>query len=122
MIPKLAEVPNLDEDAWDDLLNYIEERRVIPIIGPELLRVETEEGPRAKRAVRVRTANGFSDLLGLIGFEHRRNSRAGHIHDLRTPKNLENSRAFGLTYEGIALPCHHIEFHRQWACPRVSRG
>jgi hypothetical protein len=46
MIPKLAEVPNLDEDAWDDLLNYIEERRVIPIIGPELLRVETDEGPR----------------------------------------------------------------------------
>ncbi len=36
----------LDEDAWDDLLNYIEERRVIPIIGPELLKVETETGPR----------------------------------------------------------------------------
>jgi hypothetical protein len=35
-----------DEDAWDDLLNYIEERRVIPIIGPDLLRVETESGPR----------------------------------------------------------------------------
>lgn len=40
-------LPNLmhfDEDAWDDLLNYIEERRVIPIIGPELLRVQTDEG------------------------------------------------------------------------------
>ena len=24
----------LDDDAWDDLLNYIEERRVIPIVGP----------------------------------------------------------------------------------------
>ncbi len=36
----------LDEDAWDDLLNYIEERRVIPIIGPELLKVDTETGPR----------------------------------------------------------------------------
>jgi hypothetical protein len=35
-------VHNLDEDAWDDLLNYIEERRVIPIIGPELLRIEIE--------------------------------------------------------------------------------
>jgi hypothetical protein len=46
MIPKLAEVHNLDEDAWDDLLNFIEERRVIPIIGPELLRVETDQGPR----------------------------------------------------------------------------
>ncbi|MEP7061893.1 MAG: toll/interleukin-1 receptor domain-containing protein [Betaproteobacteria bacterium] len=35
-----------DDDAWDDLLNFIEERRVIPIIGPELLQVETESGPR----------------------------------------------------------------------------
>ena len=36
----------LDDDAWDDLLNFIEERRVIPILGPELLTVETETGPR----------------------------------------------------------------------------
>jgi hypothetical protein len=35
-----------DEDAWDDLLNYIEERRVIPIVGPDLLRVDTDQGPR----------------------------------------------------------------------------
>jgi hypothetical protein len=46
MIPKLADVHNLDEDAWDDLLNFIEERRVIPIVGPELLRVDTDQGPR----------------------------------------------------------------------------
>jgi hypothetical protein len=36
----------LDDDAWEDLLNFIEERRVIPIIGPELLQVETDAGPR----------------------------------------------------------------------------
>jgi len=36
----------LDEDAWDDLLSFIEERRVIPIVGPELLLVQTEAGPR----------------------------------------------------------------------------
>ncbi len=36
----------LDEDAWEDLLSFIEERRVIPIVGPELLRVATERGPR----------------------------------------------------------------------------
>ncbi len=36
----------LDDDAWDDLLSYIEERRVIPIVGPELLLVSTERGPR----------------------------------------------------------------------------
>ncbi len=34
------------DDVWDDLLNYIEEKRVIPIVGPELLKVETENGPR----------------------------------------------------------------------------
>jgi len=36
----------LDEDAWEDLLSFIEERRVIPIVGPELLLVSTERGPR----------------------------------------------------------------------------
>ena len=41
--PPLA---TLDDDAWDDLLNFIEERRVIPIIGPELLTVDTDTGPR----------------------------------------------------------------------------
>ncbi len=29
--------PDLDEDFWEDLLTGIEERRVIPIVGPELL-------------------------------------------------------------------------------------
>ncbi len=36
----------LDEDAWEDLLSFIEEKRVIPIVGPELLRVATDRGPR----------------------------------------------------------------------------
>jgi hypothetical protein len=40
------QLQGLDEDAWDDLLNYIEERRVIPIVGPDLLRVQTERGLR----------------------------------------------------------------------------
>jgi hypothetical protein len=35
-----------DDDIWEDLLNYVEEKRVIPIIGPELLKVDTETGPR----------------------------------------------------------------------------
>ncbi|MBM3854791.1 MAG: toll/interleukin-1 receptor domain-containing protein, partial [Verrucomicrobia bacterium] len=41
-----AAAPSFDDDAWEDLLNYIEEKRVIPIVGPELLRVETESGGR----------------------------------------------------------------------------
>ncbi len=35
-----------NDDIWEDLLNYIEEKRVIPIVGPELLKVETDSGPR----------------------------------------------------------------------------
>ena len=41
-----AVLQDFDDDAWDDLLNYIEERRVIPIIGPDLLRVQTDGGLR----------------------------------------------------------------------------
>jgi len=41
-----APISTLDDDAWDDLLSFIEERRVIPIVGPELLQVSTERGPR----------------------------------------------------------------------------
>ena len=49
MASAAAAVPqqSFDEDAWEDLLDYIEERRVIPIIGPDLLRVQTDTGPRA---------------------------------------------------------------------------
>jgi hypothetical protein len=46
LLPMHPPLSTLDEDAWEDLLNFIEERRVIPIIGPELLTVETETGPR----------------------------------------------------------------------------
>ena len=45
-LPMPAPQSTLDEDAWEDLLNFIEEKRVIPIIGPDLLKVETEAGPR----------------------------------------------------------------------------
>ena len=37
------------DDVWEDLLNYIEEKRVIPIVGPELLKVETETGSTSIR-------------------------------------------------------------------------
>ena len=50
MPPLTAESPvsagaSFDDDAWEDLLNYIEEKRVIPIIGPELCVVQTDAGP-----------------------------------------------------------------------------
>jgi len=43
---RLPIATTLDDDAWDDLLSFIEERRVIPIVGPELLQVATDRGPR----------------------------------------------------------------------------
>ena len=45
-MPHLIPSTALDDDAWDDLLSFIEERRVIPIVGPELLQVATPDGPR----------------------------------------------------------------------------
>jgi hypothetical protein len=42
----MASMSTLDDDAWEDLLSFIEERRVIPIVGPELLLVTTDRGPR----------------------------------------------------------------------------
>ncbi len=45
-IPLQFPLATLDEDAWEDLLNFIEERRVIPIIGPELLQVDVDGGQR----------------------------------------------------------------------------
>src|SRR3954471_17709589 len=37
-------VATFDDDAWEDLLNFVEEKQVIPIVGPELAVVQTESG------------------------------------------------------------------------------
>lgn len=44
--PVTVSAAPFNDDVWDDLLNYIEEKRAIPIIGPEPLKVPTESGPR----------------------------------------------------------------------------
>ena len=41
----VTDVAPFDDDAWEDLLNYIEEKRVIPIVGPELCLIQTGGGP-----------------------------------------------------------------------------
>jgi hypothetical protein len=46
LLPMPRANATLDDDAWSDLLDFIEDRRVIPIVGPELLTVETDTGPR----------------------------------------------------------------------------
>src|SRR5438309_5670177 len=42
--PVLAPLPAAQDFFWDDLLEYIEERRVIPIVGSELLNVPDGAG------------------------------------------------------------------------------
>src|SRR5215472_11536682 len=37
--------PSWDASIWEELLAYIEEERVIPIIGPASFTVANEEGP-----------------------------------------------------------------------------
>ncbi|MGA7539614.1 MAG: toll/interleukin-1 receptor domain-containing protein [Steroidobacteraceae bacterium] len=80
----------LDEDAWDDLLSFIEERRVIPIVGPELLMVTTDERPRllydwvaerlaAKLSVdtrRLRQPYSLNDVVCWFLAEHGRREEA----------------------------------------------
>lgn len=56
----LLPAATLDEDAWKDLLSFIEERQLIPIVGPELLQVSTDRGPRQLAAI---TAFGLDPPL-----------------------------------------------------------
>lgn len=37
-----ASVASFDDDAWEDLLNFVEEKRVIPIVGSELVTVQAD--------------------------------------------------------------------------------
>ncbi|MBI5768639.1 MAG: toll/interleukin-1 receptor domain-containing protein [Verrucomicrobia bacterium] len=50
-----APVASFDDDAWEDLLNFVEERRVIPIVGPELVTVQAEHGTENLYAWLART-------------------------------------------------------------------
>ena len=73
-------------DAWDDLLDYIEDRRVIPIVGPELLRGRHRD--RAAAAVR------------LAGREARRQARRRHRRSLPAPYTLNDVVCWFLTSHG----------------------
>ena len=58
----VSAVAAFDDDAWEDLLNYIEERRVIPIVGPELTMVQTDAGPEN---LYTRLARALATRLGM---------------------------------------------------------
>jgi len=55
-------VGTFDDDAWEDLLNFVEEKQVIPIVGPELTIVQTEAGPENLYAWLARS---LANRLGL---------------------------------------------------------
>ena len=38
----MSAVAAFDDDVWEDLLNFVEEKQVIPIVGPELVSVQTD--------------------------------------------------------------------------------
>lgn len=59
--PNPAAAP-FDDDAWEDLLNFIEEKQVVPIIGSELATVQTEHGAENLYAWLART---LATRLGL---------------------------------------------------------
>ncbi len=54
-VSPLSAVAIFDDDAWEDLLNFVEEKRVIPIVGPELATVQTDAGPENLYAWLART-------------------------------------------------------------------
>jgi len=65
-----------EEDIWDELLAHIDDHRVIPIIGPELLEVEADgRTVRLDRYVAVLLA-AEGDCRGLDPAEH---SRQPHL-------------------------------------------
>ena len=56
--PSAPPVAVFDDDAWEDLLNFVEEKQVIPIVGPELATVQTEAGPENLYAWLARSLAG----------------------------------------------------------------
>ena len=56
-----AAATSFDDDAWEGLRNFIEEKQVIPTIGPEWVVVQTDVGPEnqdkwVRRALAARLA------------------------------------------------------------------
>jgi hypothetical protein len=58
-----APVASFDDDAWEDLLNFVEEKRVIPIVGPELVTVPKDGGTESLYAWLART---LAARLGIV--------------------------------------------------------
>lgn len=57
-----SSVATFDDDVWEDLLNFIEEKQVIPIVGPELVSVPTDAG---QENLYVWLARSLETRLGL---------------------------------------------------------
>ena len=96
-------VSSFDDDAWEDLLNFVEEKRVIPIIGPELATVQTDSGPQnlyawlarslAARLNQPEATSGAPLSLNDVIVRHlaNRNSRRGSRKNIHAHYDLGNS-------------------------------
>jgi hypothetical protein len=88
----LAPTSTLDDDGWDDLLSFIEERRVIPIVGPELLLVNTEQGPRLLYSWLADKTAGATDVAFVdCAAAERRAELALAVGDTETVRSLVSS-------------------------------
>lgn len=70
-MPALSEISVLSEADWDDLLLYIQNRQVIPVVGPELVTIECDgaripltrwAAPRLAEHLQLSDAKSFTAL------------------------------------------------------------
>ena len=107
---------NFDEDAWDDLLNYIEERRVIPIIGPDLLRVQTDRGPAA--ALRMAGREARRAAVG----RYRRAAPAAHAQRRACAATSASAAAARKPTRACARSCARCSSSRRRRCASSRRS
>ena len=131
---KLSVVPSpmttLDDDAWEDLLSFIEERRVIPIVGPELLiGLSTHAPDEIERGLGDDAAGGEELLEDVARFRVVGGVERGHDHDFvrelmldgpspEGPRSTDRLRAFARR----ALPPRQQPAIRTIAHRRASDG
>jgi hypothetical protein len=53
-----ATTPSIDDDAWEDSLNFVEEKQANPVIGPELMVLQTEAGSEDRYTLVARSLAG----------------------------------------------------------------
>jgi hypothetical protein len=80
LLPENLSADLWNEETWEELLGYIEDRRVIPIIGPDLLQVEVDGSKTLlDRLVAKRLASKFRLSLDAAPTEPTLNEVVSHL-------------------------------------------